>query len=185
MKKKLGIFLFLLCSGLVINYVADNYNFKHITTDFGFDVDYGSSSSSSSWDDDRSYSSERSSRDYDYNTRNDDYSSSSSSSHSSSSSSSSSKTYKSYTRDPKKEKIEQYIVLGSVVLFYLFEFIYVITYHKRMENRGKKLIKEKEEKYKLRYPNTPKNRKILEEAYNIFLGVQNAWMNFDYNKLEN
>lgn len=182
-----------------MNYVADNLNIKHITTDSGFDVDYGSSSSSSSWDYSSSYDDDRSSKDDDRDSRYNNYS------YSSDSNSSSTSNYgttggsgiKRELSPEEKEKLERLdriqriirYILSGLLLIVMFYVMYKIVkkYNKDTKSNVRRYNNYNRKEYMYstdqRWPDDPNDRRLLEEAYNIFIGVQNAWMNFDYNKL--
>ena len=151
MKKKIIIFSLLLCCGLILNYASERINPRNITTDSGFDVDYGgggSYSGSGGWSSGRSY-------DFDY-----DRGSRSSRSGSSSSSTSSSEFF-----------------------FYLFLIILLVwIVDSLFSNKSSNGYISNISSVK-GLPKTPEVQAILDEAYDIYLDVQKAWMNFDYNNM--
>lgn len=150
MKNKLIIFLVILCSGLIINYASEKINVRNITTDSGFDVDYGgggSYSGSDSWNSGSSY-------DYDYD---------SGSSRNSSGSGSS------------PESVEFYLY---IFLIAFIGWIFYTLFFKQSNNNSRSNVSRIKG-----MPKTPEVQAILDEAYDIYLDVQKAWMNFDYNTL--
>ena len=68
-----------------------------------------------------------------------------------------------------------------ILILVLLIFIFIPLIIKKM---NKVLDNDYENKQSMMYlPKTEENLKLLEECYDIFVEVQKAWMNFDYNKL--
>ena len=196
MKKRIIIFLVFLISGLIINYSVENNSFKHITTDSGFDVDYNrgssSSSSSSSWDDDKSSSrdNERYSKDDDRYSNNNNYSSSNENNYTYSyggKSEYSPEEIEKYKRSERRKEILGYIFVAFCLIIVSYTMYRLFKNSKKRNSNTIKYSNYNKNNYTYttdeRWPKDPNDKKLLEDAYNIFIGVQNAWMNFDYNKL--
>ena len=165
MKNKFKIVIMICIIVLGIVFISNKVNMKSITTDSGFDVDYGGGSSSSSSDD-------YSSRD-DYRSRDNSYYSSNSNTYSSHSASSGGNLSFSHIL---------LIIIGTLVpSVFTLRICSPSLFKKREQSTKNGNYYYYHEFNKIII--TPREKQIIDEAYKIFIDVQTAWMNFDYDKL--
>ena len=83
-------------------------------------------------------------------------------------------------------------VIPNIVLAFIIPFIFLvkesiktaISDRKREKNRKIQEAKDQERWNSILNSMGIENKKVTEELYQIFIDVQNAWMNFDYDKLK-